>query len=203
VGVILVVASSVSHAADLVTSPTCDQLGSQYASRTFEQPETRPTLWWVVTDPPCPEGTKLGGAAPPDGRDLWCEDGKGRKTGPRTTFHPNGWVHTESLFDRGREIGPRLEWDDEQDAVARIWRFDEKGALHGETVEWSTSGATTVTTFVRGQKEGATWRLDETNQLLLVELWQRGERHGRSCTWRDGKVEIDQMWDSGEPASGA
>ncbi len=199
---ILYVASSVSFAADLEPSPTCDELAAQYAPRTHQQPETRPTLWWVITDPPCPEGTRPGGTSPPAGRDLWCEDGKGRKNGPRTTFHENGWVHTESTFDRDKEIGPRLEWNAEQDAVARIWMFDDKGALDGETVEWSPDGATTVTTFVRGQKEGATWRLDERNQLVLVELWLRGERHGRSCTWRDGKVEIDQLWASGEPALG-
>jgi hypothetical protein len=198
---VIVLAASLSHGADPDPSPTCEELAARYATRTLAQPDARPRLWWVVDEPPCAEGTRLGGASPPDGHDLWCEDGRGRKIGPRTTFHPNGWVHTESLFDRDKEIGPRLQWDDERDPVTRIWLLDEKGMLDGETVEWTRDGAVTVTTFVKGEKEGATWRLDERQHLVLVELFERGERHGRSCTWRDGKIEVDQLWVSGEPAA--
>jgi hypothetical protein len=197
---VIVLLSPLALADDPQSSPSCDELAATYAARTQVQPTARPRLWWVVDDPPCPEGTRLAGASPPQGDDLFCEDHRGRKTGPRSTFLGNGWVHTESVFDRDREIGPRLEWDDQQDHVARVWVFDDKGLLDGEIVDWSPDGSTTVTTFVRGQKEGATWRLDERGQLVLVELFQRGERHGRSCTWRDGKVEVDQVWVSGEPA---
>jgi len=72
--------------------------------------------------------------------------------------------------------------------------------LGGESIEWGADGSTTVTEHVRGQKEGISWRLDERGTLVLVEQWRGGVRNGRSCTWREGRLDVDRVWAAGEPA---
>jgi hypothetical protein len=192
-------AFAVAHAADGL--PTCNQFAVTYSGQTRVRPEILPRLWWVVDDPPCPSGTRHSGAAPPDGDDLWCEDGRGRRSGPRTTFDPdNGHVRSESTWVRDREVGPRIEWDTERDVVSRVSRFDENGQLGGETIEWGPDGSITVTEHARGEKEGVTWRVDERGTIVLVEQWRGGVRNGRSCTWRAGRVDVDQVFAAGEPA---
>jgi hypothetical protein len=183
------------------TVPTCAELATSYVKQVRERPEVQPQLWWVTATPPCPSGTRNAGAPPPEGNDLWCEDGRGRRSGLRTTFDANGHVRSESTWIRDREIGPRLEWDTDHDVVSRMSKFDDDGLLGGETVEWGADGSTTVTEYQRGQKDGMSWRMDERGQLVLAEQWRGGVRNGRSCTWRDGHVELDQVWVAGDPAT--
>jgi hypothetical protein len=188
-----------AHALDPL--PTCTELAASYSTQNRVRPEVLPRLWWIVDDPPCAPGTRHSGAPPPEGDDLWCEDGRGRRTGPRTTFDAtNGHVRSESTWGRDREIGPRIEWDTERNVVSRVSNFDDDGQLGGETIEWGADGSVTVTEYARGHKEGVTWRVDERGTVVLAEQWRGGLRNGRSCMWRDGRVDVDQVWAAGEPA---
>lgn len=176
----------------------CDQQAAWFGTQTRPNPTPRPELWWIY-DYPCPIGSQLAGASPPAGRDLWCADRRGRRTGRRTTFAPNNLVVTESEWDRDREIGPLREWDPVRDVLVRTATFNRKGQLDGESIEWTAEGGVTVTTFAKGAREGATWRLDPRGRILLVEQYHLGERNGRSCAWRDGTLEVDQSYELGSP----
>lgn len=195
----LLVGPAIAAVAPPEPDAPCAEQASYYAAQVRPNPRLRPELWWVF-DAPCPEGAHLAGASPPAGRDLWCEDRKGRRHGRRTTFAPNHLVDAESDWWRDREVGPRREWDPARDVLVRETTFDRRGALHGEAVEWTPEGGVTVTTWVHGLQEGATWRLDARGALLLVERWRQGERDGRSCAWRDGALQVDQRFEGGTPA---
>lgn len=182
---------------------TCEEQAAWFEVQTRPRPAERPSLWWIERDAPCPFETELVGQQPPAGRAIGCEDRNGRRFGWRTDFGDGGKIAMQSHWERNREDGTRTEWDPVSYDVRRITPLRE-GRTDGEVVEWLDDGGVLVSTFRRGEREGATWRLDERGRLLMVEWWHDNRRHGRSCTWRQvgsrsAEVAVDQVYTQGAP----
>jgi hypothetical protein len=175
----------------------CEQQAEYFQTQTRENPRSRPMLWWVEDDPPCPFGLFKVGATPPEGLQIGCQDARGHTYHLQTTFAPDGKVAVESRWDRNREVGPRFEWHPVSYDLLRRTELRD-GRLEGEVVEWLPDGGTLVTTYHRGERDGATWRLSERGQVLLIEQWRGGQRHGRHCGWRDEDW-FEQTYVSGRP----
>jgi hypothetical protein len=179
---------------------TCEEQAAWFEAQTRPRPEERPSLWWIEHDVPCPFETELVGDQPPAGRAIGCEDRNGRRYGWRTDFGDSGKIAVQSHWERNREDGTRTEWDPVSYDVRRVTQLRE-GRTDGEVVEWLDDGVL-VTSFRRGEREGATWRLDERGRLMMVDWWHASRRHGRSCTWRGaqpGEVAVDQVYVEGVP----
>ncbi|MEQ1502667.1 MAG: hypothetical protein ABMB14_10570 [Myxococcota bacterium] len=175
----------------------CEDLFAFYVEELRPRPAERPVLWWIEDRIPCAPPAVLTGAQPPNGRAIGCED-RNKRTGWRTEFGMDGKVMLETHWDRNREIGPRREWDPITYEVVRVTELHE-GRLDGETIEWLPDGGVLITNYHRGIRDGATWRLDERNNLVLAESWRNDRRHGRSCTWRGDALQVDQVYDDGAP----
>jgi hypothetical protein len=178
---------------------SCDALATFYGAELRPKPEQRPTLWWLQNDPPCEYGQTLQGAPPPQGKSIACVDLHGHLYGPQSVFSGDGKVITETYWLHNKEIGPRLEWDPATYQLIRRTQL-RGGRVDGEVVEWLPDGGVLVEMFQRGTRTGPTWRLDERHQILLIEQWRAGGRHGRTCAWRDGSW-VEQVWTNGEAAS--
>ncbi|HLW70421.1 MAG TPA: hypothetical protein VKS22_07345 [Candidatus Binataceae bacterium] len=115
----------------------------------------------------CPAGATLKGAAPPNGRELWCEkivDGAPVKDGPFivyadgggkliegtyrdgvqegewTTWYENGQRSAVDYFHRGLQDGPHLSWyANGQKAIEGNYRA---GKREGVWTRWDPSGLT-------------------------------------------------------------
>jgi len=175
----------------------CTDLWHYYAALPLPARPERPALWWLDPDP-CPFQTVLTGAPPPGGAAVWCADRRDRAFGPRTQFQA-GRIVLVSAFERDVERGPRNEWD----VAGRPIRHAtlDRGALHGPQIEWTQDGGITATSYARGEQHGPTWRISPQGALSQVEHYVSGAREGRSCTWRDEQLQIDQLWEAGAPLS--
>src|SRR5262245_51078768 len=69
----------------------------------FDEPPGEPALpepsatWWKEKSP-CPEGATMKGAAPPEGKTVWCERADGTKHGPFASFFDNGKKQTGLVY---------------------------------------------------------------------------------------------------------
>ena len=52
----------------------------------------------------------------------------------------------------------------------------------------------------RSFAEAASTALDAAGAVTRVEHWRDDVKHGRSCTWKDGAVEADQLYRLGTVA---
>lgn len=182
---------------------SCAEQRSFFETQLRPRPADRPYLWWIEETEPCPYGISLVGAQPPTGRFVGCEDGHGRRFGWRTEFGIDGKVSLQTRWDRNREIGPRVEWDPITYEIVRITALRD-GRADGEQIEWLADGGVVVTSFKRGERDGATWRLDDRGHVMMVEAWRNNERNGRACTWRTedaAEAAVEQVYAEGEPAA--
>lgn len=176
----------------------CEEQRAYFIEQQRPQPQIRPSLWWIEDDIPCPYGTTLVGQQPPVGHYVGCQDKKGRRYGLRTEFGLEGKVALETRWEKNRELGPRIEWDPKTYLVSRQSVFRE-GRLDGESLSWLDDGGVLVTTYRRGARDGATFRIGPRGELLLVESWRLDMRHGRSCNWNNDVLVVDQTYLWGEP----
>jgi hypothetical protein len=110
--------------------------------------DERPSLrfssdWWRTEDAQCPGGTVYGGAAPPDGREVWCALPDGTRHGPNTMWWPNGRTSIVRSYDRGTLHGSMRKWRPD----GRRWETGgyEHGVRVGRWVHWGDDGAARVT----------------------------------------------------------
>lgn len=177
---------------------SCEDQREYYEGQQRPHPLQRPTLWWLERDVPCPVGTTIVGEQPPAGRFVGCQDKRGRRYGLRTEFAFDGKVSLETRWDRGLEVGPRLEWDPVTYTLSKQSELKD-GRLDGESLSWLPDGGVLVTSYRRGVKEGPTYRLDERGRLMMLEGWRLDMRHGRACSWHEGSLFVDQVYRWGEP----
>ncbi len=86
----------------------------------------------------CPPGTKLAGAAPPNGTEQWCERQDAVKEGPYIAWNDNGQKMYEGEYINGNRIGLWTYWHENglKDCEAEY----KDGILHGRWSSWYESG---------------------------------------------------------------
>lgn len=121
--------------------------------------------WWVEPEP-CPDGTDLHGAPPPDGVEVWCARADGTRHGPSTTWHEDGTIKAaEGRYRDGNQHGVWTWWS-AGDSPWRQVAFDN-GLRSGRVILWNGQG-----------------------QVTRVEEWERGTRT-RATDFEDGRPVID------------
>jgi hypothetical protein len=125
--------------------------------------------------PPCPSGSKLMGAPPPEGQETWCQkidaqghlltdpDGKPLKDGPFVLYWPNGQKMIEGNYTNGKQDGYWSQYYDNGQKAS----VDEYhgGVLDGLHVSWFSNSQKSVEgQFKAGKKEGL-WRHWDPNGL--------------------------------------
>lgn len=74
----------------------------------------------------CPDGTKSKGAAPPDGKERYCEK-DGKKEGPYKKWHSEGVLAEEGAYKAGKKFGKWSSWyEDGKPKVIAEWLGGEK-----------------------------------------------------------------------------
>jgi hypothetical protein len=76
--------------------------------------------WWTE-DSPCPEGSKLRGAAPPKALLVWCANDIGSAHGRWTEWHRNGAVKADGAYEDGKRHGAWTEWTPSGYFVETTW----------------------------------------------------------------------------------
>jgi hypothetical protein len=101
--------------------------------------------WWSSEDARCPAGASLRGAAPPDGREIWCARPDGARDGLHFGWHPNGQLAFERRYRDGVLDGPLTEWF----ASGQVERTGQHraGVREGRWVRWSMTGEVAEVVF--------------------------------------------------------
>lgn len=120
---------------------------------------------------PCPEGSVVGGAVPPDGYRQWCEkrrdDGAWVRHGPWLRFASTRLPPTPSerkTYRDGVLHGPRIEYRDgrRHERVEYV-----EGRWHGTRTTWHESGAkASEAEYRNGERTGRETRWDEEGRLV-------------------------------------
>ncbi len=108
------------------------------------------TEWWQRAGAACPAGTELRGAAPPDGREVWCARADGTRHGPDIGWHPDDSQAFRRSFRNGELDGEMIEWYP-SGQVARRGQY-HAGVRYGRWARWNPDGsvAEVVTYDARG-----------------------------------------------------
>ncbi len=161
---------------------------------------------------PCPAGTTLRGAPPPDGRAQWCER-RGAKHGPWTEWYADGRVKSRGAFADGQMTGRWVHYQpdgavaDEGNYVAGVkdgpWKSFEDGRVVRATT-YSRRGAEARFTAYRDdgsrwaegvfldQKENGPYREWHANGQLAAEgSYRDGERVGSWHYWEPDGTPTD------------
>jgi antitoxin component YwqK of YwqJK toxin-antitoxin module len=104
-------------------------------------PTEPPVLdFWKNGDTACEPGSKLAGAAPPDGVEIRCVDDQGRWTGMEARFHPGEGERLQMIGRRqdGRMVGVWL-WFHPNGAKSAEHSYVD-GQLHGTMRRWAENG---------------------------------------------------------------
>ena len=95
----------------------------------------------VPASPPCPSGTTLHGAAPPDGENQWCTrtgPDEGMKHGWYTQWNSNGSRALAGEYRDGLRVGVWTRWF--PNGVKRVQAEFRDGLQDGILVAWSKQG---------------------------------------------------------------
>ncbi|MGH7841607.1 MAG: toxin-antitoxin system YwqK family antitoxin [Steroidobacteraceae bacterium] len=121
----------------------------------------------------CPAGTILKGAAPPKGRELWCEklvDGKPVKDGWFIAYADDGGKLIEGSYRDGVQEGEWTTWyeNGQRSAVDHYHR----GLQDGVHVSWYANGQKALAgTYRAGRREGVWTRWDPSGFTSKSETY--------------------------------
>lgn len=149
---------------------------------------------------PCPAGSVVAGAAPPEGRRQWCEldrgDGAFVLHGPRMTWDGEGRPRKREEYREGVRHGTWVEWRDGRKVEEH--RYVE-GRLHGTSLSWHPDGSRACETeYERGTaRRNACWD-EEDHPTSETRRNARGELTGRTLYHPNGRKRVEESWKEGE-----
>ncbi len=161
---------------------------------------------------PCPAGTSLHGAPPPDSRAQWCER-RGAKHGPWTEWYASGSVKSRGAFAGGQMTGHWVHYQPDGAVAAEgsyvagakdgRWKTYEDGRLVRETT-YSKRGAEARFTayrddgsrwaegvFVRQKENGPYREWHPNGQLAAQGDYRDGARVGTWHYWQPDGTPTD------------
>ena len=127
--------------------------------------------------PACPAGTKLMGAAPPKGTELWCQktiDGKSVKDGPFIVYATSGNKMIEGSYRDGVQEGEWTLWY-ENGARASLDHYQD-GIRNGLHTSWYATGQKALEGDYRdGKREGVWTHWDPSGLRSQKTLYRNGQ----------------------------
>lgn len=94
----------------------------------------------------------------------------------RTTFHPNGGIHTVSHYDNYELHGPQLKYTAAGRPLMELnW---DHGVLDGTKVIYRNGSKVAVIPYVKGEKHGIEFHYDDLGNLTAEIEWRNDKKHG-------------------------
>ena len=94
----------------------------------------------------------------------------------RTTYHPNGQVHTVSHYDDYQLHGSQLKFTASGRPLMELnW---DHGVLDGEKIIYRNGSRVAVIPFIKGQKHGTEYHFDDLGNLTAEIEWRNDKKHG-------------------------
>ena len=108
----------------------------------------------------------------------------------RTTFHPNGRIHTVSHYQNYQLHGPQAKFTSVGKPLMELsWNH---GVLDGEKVVYRNGYKIAVTPYVMGKKQGSEIHYDDLGNLTAEIEWRNDKKHG--ATKLHTEDYIDTEW---------
>jgi antitoxin component YwqK of YwqJK toxin-antitoxin module len=106
----------------------------------------------------------------------------------RITYHPNGKIHTESLYKELELDGLQKSFDTEGRILSEIhWN---QGVYHGDRIYYNKGQKIQFTPFVFGKKHGKEL-LYHKGRLVAEIQWKQGIKHGSARYYSDNHTKIE------------
>lgn len=167
-----------------------------------------------------PDGATQRGRLPPEGRQIWHEDARGRRHGPAVRWYPDGQIRSLVEYDGGQRHGRYRAWHPDgtlaveggyaRDREHGLWQsYDaqgspqvrlpcESGASEGACQSFYPGGAVAREWTARsGREEGRVTIYLPDGQRFSEATFRAGRRHGRRTIWLAGARFIEDHWEDG------
>ncbi len=94
----------------------------------------------------------------------------------RTTYHPNGGVHTVSHYENYQLHGPQLKYTASGKPLMELnWN---KGVLDGSKIIYRNGYKVAIIPYVHGEKNGTELHYDDLGNLTAEIEWRNDKKHG-------------------------
>lgn len=94
----------------------------------------------------------------------------------RTTFHPNGNIHTISRYKDYELDGVQIKYTASGKPLMEMsWK---EGVLDGPKVTYRNGSVITIIPYVNGEKQGVEYHYDDLGHLTAEIHWQNDHKHG-------------------------
>lgn len=94
----------------------------------------------------------------------------------RTTYHPNGGLHTVSNYDNYELHGTQVKYTASGKPLMELnW---DHGVLNGDKVIYRNGSKVAVIPYVKGQKHGVELHYDDLGNLTAEIEWREDKKHG-------------------------
>lgn len=94
----------------------------------------------------------------------------------RTTYHPNGAVHTVSHYENYQVCGPQIKYTASGKPLMELnWK---NGVLEGQKIVYRNGQKVAVIPYVKGKKHGIEYHYDDLGALTAEIEWRGNKKHG-------------------------
>jgi antitoxin component YwqK of YwqJK toxin-antitoxin module len=108
----------------------------------------------------------------------------------RTTFHPNGQMHTVSRYDNYQLHGEQMKYTVAGRPLMKLtWNH---GVLNGPKIVYRNGIKIAEIPYVKGQKDGMETHYDDLGNLSAEIEWKQDKKHG--CTKFYSEELTEQEW---------
>ncbi len=109
----------------------------------------------------------------------------------RTTYHPNGGVHTVSHYHDYQLHGPQLKYTASGKPLMELnWNH---GVLDGLKIIYRNGGKVAVIPYVAGEKHGTEFHYDDLGNLTAEIEWRNDKKHGVTKLYSEEEA-TDTEW---------
>jgi antitoxin component YwqK of YwqJK toxin-antitoxin module len=110
----------------------------------------------------------------------------------RTTFHPNGEIHTISHLENGQLHGEQLKFTAAGKPLMKLsWN---QGVLDGPKVVYRNGYKVAEIPYVKGQKNGTEIHYDDLGNLTAQVEWKSDKKHGLSQSFTDESTDTEWFY---------
>lgn len=117
----------------------------------------------------------------------------------RTTYHPNGQVHTVSHYHDYQLHGEQVKYSAEGRPLMKL-RWDH-GVLDGMKVAYRNGYKVAEIPYVKGQKQGLEYHYDDLGNLTAEIQWRDDKKHGCSKFYSDEGFVENEWFFNGQAVS--
>lgn len=107
----------------------------------------------------------------------------------RTTFHPNGEIHTVSHYHDYQLHGSQMKYTSSGRPLMELsWNH---GVLDGEKVIYRNGIRVAEIPYVNGAKHGSEYHYDDLGNLISETTWKNDKKHGCCKSYTEDSVDAD------------